>query len=92
MIEPIASDQDENLVRNTFWDIDAKVILAIPLRDDFEDLYALRYEENGIFTVKYTYKLYVQLRDDPRASSSNPGVGENYWKNIWQVECPPKVR
>jgi hypothetical protein len=56
--------------------------LATPLREDFKDYYAWQYEEKGNFTVKSAYELYVRLRDGPTVSSSNPEVGEIFWKSI----------
>jgi hypothetical protein len=92
LIDPVTNSWDENLVRNTFMEMDAEVILATPLREDFEDFYAWQYEENGQFIVKSAYKLYVKLRDGPVQSSSHPEKEEKFWKDIWQLECMPKVK
>ncbi|KAK1618800.1 hypothetical protein QYE76_024317 [Lolium multiflorum] len=62
---------DEALVRNNFWEIDAKTILAMPICEDFEDFLALQYDSKGVFTVKSAYKLYTEIRDGPHATSSN---------------------
>jgi hypothetical protein len=92
LIDPVTNEWDELLIRNTFLEMGAESILATPLRDDFEDFYAWKFEDNGIFTVKSAYKLYVRLHDGPTQSSSSPEREEKYWKQIWQLECPPKVR
>jgi hypothetical protein len=70
LIDPVKNKWDVNLVRNNFWGIDVKAILATPLREDFEDYYAWLFEESGVFAVKAAYKLYVRLRDGSMQSSS----------------------
>jgi hypothetical protein len=44
LICPITGQWDEQLVRDNFWKIDADVILATPIREDFEDFYAWHYD------------------------------------------------
>jgi hypothetical protein len=39
LIDPITENWDEQLVKNIFWEMDAKVILATPIRDEFEDFF-----------------------------------------------------
>lgn len=69
LINPATGQWDEQLVKDTFWKIDADVILATPVREDFEDFIAWHYESKGVFTVKSAYKLYVQDRDGPQQTS-----------------------
>jgi hypothetical protein len=72
--------------------MDANTILAIPIRDDFEDFIAWRYDNKGAFSVKSAYKLYVNTRDGPRATSSNAAPHDQFWKAIWKLPVPPKVQ
>lgn len=44
LINPVMGSWDEELVRDTFWPIDATVVLAIPLYEGFEDQWAWHYE------------------------------------------------
>jgi hypothetical protein len=41
LLDPITGNWDEQLVRNTFWEMDSKVILVTPIRDEFEDFLCL---------------------------------------------------
>jgi hypothetical protein len=72
--------------------IDAKAILATPIRDDFEDFPAWHYDSKGVFTVKSAYKLFVQMRDGPQQSSSAQSNATLQWKKIWKIACPPKIQ
>ncbi|KAM0910182.1 hypothetical protein ACQ4PT_014329 [Festuca glaucescens] len=92
LIDPVTNKWDVNLLRNNFWEIDVKAILATPLREDFEDYYAWLFEESGVFTVKSAYKLHVRLRDGSMQSSSNPELTEKFWKDVWKLECTPKIK
>jgi hypothetical protein len=92
LIDPGTGQWDEQLVRNNFWEMDANTILAIPIRDDFEDFIAWRYDNKGAFSVKSAYKLYVNIRDGPRATSSNAAPHDQFWKAIWKLPVPPKVQ
>jgi hypothetical protein len=92
LIDPITENWDEQLVKNIFWEMDAKVILATPIRDEFEDFYAWQPEEKGVFSVKSAYKLYVRLRDGTNGSTSGRGEENTFWKNVWKLNCPHKVR
>jgi hypothetical protein len=92
LINPITGQWDEALVRDTFMRIDAEVILATPIRDDFEDFAAWHYDSKGLFTVKSAYKLYVQMRDGPKQSSSAQGENTLQWERIWKLPCPPKIQ
>jgi hypothetical protein len=47
-------------VRDTFWDVDTKFILSMPLFDDMEDLPAW---QKGMFSVKSAYALGIKVRD-----------------------------
>jgi hypothetical protein len=59
LISPITGQWDMQLIAENFWKIDADIILATPIREDFEDFFAWHYDSKGIFSVKSAYKLYV---------------------------------
>jgi hypothetical protein len=69
-----------------------KVILAMPIREDFEDFIAWRYDDNDMFTVKSAYKLHVNLKDGPQARSSNAVQNNRFWKAIWKIHVPPRMQ
>ena len=63
LINPITGEWDELLIRDTFWEMDAKVILTMPIRPEFEDFPAWYYDKKGLFSVRSAYKIYVKQRD-----------------------------
>jgi hypothetical protein len=92
LINPITGEWDEELVRQTFMEIDVDTILATPVKEDFEDVVAWQLDSKGVFSVKSAYKVYVTLRDGPQASSSNDGATSLHWQKIWKIECTPKIQ
>jgi hypothetical protein len=92
LISRITGQQDEQLVKDMFWKIDADVILATPIRDDFEDFFAWHFDSKGIFTVKSAYKLFAKKRDGPQQSSSAQDEQSMQWEKIWKLACPPKIK
>jgi hypothetical protein len=63
-----------------------------------EDWPAWHYDSKGLFSVKFAYKLAVQIRDNKLnkdASSSSSGSleqGNFKWHRIWQLKLPNKVK
>jgi hypothetical protein len=53
---------DEQLVKDTFWEEDAKIILSIPLFEDMEDYVAWHPDSKGLFSVKSAYALGIRIR------------------------------
>jgi hypothetical protein len=92
LIDQSTGRWNEPLVKNTFWEDDVKIILATPIRDDFEDYPAWHYDEKGTFSVKSAYRLYVTCRDGLPASTSIESNQEIQWKKIWSLTCQPKVK
>jgi ribonuclease HI len=92
LIEPHSGQWDEELIRDTFWEIDARVILSTPIRDDFEDFPAWHFDSRGLFSVKSAYRVYVRGRDANIASSSLSSDGKSFWTKIWEIPCIPKVK
>jgi hypothetical protein len=92
LIDPISGQWDYDLVKQTFYEVDVETILAIPIREDFEDFVAWQFDSKGIFSVKSAYKVYVRQRDGPQLSTSRGLNGGLQWQNIWKLQCIPKVR
>jgi hypothetical protein len=80
------------LIAKNFWKIDADIILATPIREDFEDFFAWHYDSKGIFSVKSAYKLYVRDRDGPQPSSSGDPAKMIQWEKIWSLPTTPKIK
>jgi hypothetical protein len=92
LLDPVTGGWDEALVRQIFWEVDVKTILATPVQEDFEDYVAWQPDSKGFFSVKSAYKVYIKLRDRPQASSSMTHESSLIWTNIWQLQCMPKVQ
>jgi hypothetical protein len=68
LINPITGQWDEQLVRDTFNEEDASMILGMPLREGTIDLYAWHFDSKGVHSAKQAYKLHRDLlvRDGQR--------------------------
>lgn len=86
---------DEELVRQTFWQVDSK-ILDIPLPNyDMEDFLAWGMSKNFWFSVKSAY--YVEwdhkFGNNLRWSNGQGAMQSvSVWKKVWDLDCPAKVR
>ena len=91
LVDPDTHTWDEILVRDIFHE-EATIILATPLREDFEDFYAWFHDSKGQFSVKSAYRLYVQQRDLERPMASEPIHYGWESKEIWSLPCQPKIQ
>lgn len=86
------------LVRDTFWEEDAEVILSILIGGGMQNWVAWHYDPTGRFSVKSAYKLAVQCRDnmegrDAATSASAGPQGSGFqWHKIWQLRLPNKIK
>jgi hypothetical protein len=98
LINPVTNQWDEELVRGTFHEDDAAVILAIPVQGNREDSIAWHFDKKGCFSVKSAYKFSVANTRDIHGLSSGgtvqcPTMGTAFpWKKIWQFHMPNKVK
>ena len=92
LIDKEAGGWKEDLVRQLFVPLDADIILSIPLSTSWpEDKLIWHYTSNGVFSVKSAYHLLrSKLRRE--APSSSGGVGNSFWKVIWGLDVPPRIR
>jgi hypothetical protein len=89
LIDPNTGDWDEQLVRDTFWEEDAEVILTIPVGEGLPDWLAWHFDSKGLFSVKSAYKLVAQNRDTE--ASQEAGISAEGgsaaspfpWHKIW---------
>ena len=49
LVNPVTGDWDTQLVRDTFWNDDARVILALPVNTARENVLAWHYDKKGCF-------------------------------------------
>jgi ribonuclease HI len=96
LIDPVTGTWDEVLVRDIFWEMDAKLILSIPVRMEQEDFLAWHKENKGVFTVKSAYHVLKDEQDNrcirqEGESSSAGGEEKLKWPLIWKQKYQPKV-
>uniref|UniRef100_A0A453D5L5 Reverse transcriptase zinc-binding domain-containing protein n=1 Tax=Aegilops tauschii subsp. strangulata TaxID=200361 RepID=A0A453D5L5_AEGTS len=101
LISPITGSWDEQLVRDTFWPVDAASILQIPLREGVDDFIAWQFEAKGNHTIKSAYKLHVQLEKNERDGNAGSSTGlpgnldnchDDSWKRLWKLPCPRNIQ
>jgi ribonuclease HI len=95
LINPVSGTWDEQLLRETFWEEDVKIILTLPLVEDAEDFLAWHPDPKGIFSVKSAYSLGVRIRDQRTgadASSSSVSATSFDWKKIWRLKVANKIK
>ena len=73
---------------------EAELIKSIPLSSRLpEDTIVLVATPNGLFTVWSAYRLAMEeSRSSNRGSSSDPSKIHRFWKRLWRLQVPHKVR
>ncbi|KAL5742583.1 hypothetical protein ACOSP7_011960 [Xanthoceras sorbifolium] len=83
---------DLALVRSSFAPIDADCILSLPTSvRSCPDKLMWHHSKDGMYSVKSGYWLAASLARD-EASSSSPSAGSSWWKFLWGLNIPAKVR
>ncbi|KAL5779613.1 hypothetical protein ACOSQ2_010350 [Xanthoceras sorbifolium] len=83
---------DSALVRSSFAPIDADCILSLPTSvRSCPDKLMWHHSKDGMYSVKSGYWLAASLARD-EASSSSPSAGSSWWKFLWSLNIPAKVR
>ncbi|KAL0408285.1 UNVERIFIED_CONTAM: hypothetical protein Sradi_1762900, partial [Sesamum radiatum] len=91
LIYPINRDWNMIKVEELFLPIDREVILNIPVsQSGGDDLIVWHYSTNGIFLVRRAYHLTCEL--DVDVSCSNRRIAQAWWRKLWQVNIPGKVK
>jgi hypothetical protein len=82
---------DSGKLEENFVYPDVVAISSIPIGTFTEDFWAWSLERNGNFPVRSCYKqLSIENQNNDLSSS---GSGSNpYWKVLWKLEVPPKIR
>ncbi|KAK9993500.1 hypothetical protein SO802_023203 [Lithocarpus litseifolius] len=84
---------NEEVVHNLFLPHEADSILAIPL--SFRrplDRIAWKHTPSGMFTTSGAYKLIVSCDSMPNAGSSSVENQKKFWKSLWQLRVPNKIK
>lgn len=98
LINPITGMWDELLVKDTFWERDAEIILSMVTDENSEDWPAWHFNPKGVFTVKSAYKLAVSRREHEKARDASGSNDSDLsqrrfdWKKIWRLPLPNKVK
>ena len=73
---------------------EAELIKSIPLSSCLpEDTIVWAATPNGLFTVRSAYRLAMEeSRSSNRASSSDPSKTRRFWKSLWRLQVPHKMR
>lgn len=58
LLDPATGSWDSQLVRDTFWEEDANLILAIPVHEGMDNKAAWHFDKKGTFSVKSAYKVF----------------------------------
>ncbi|KAL5733341.1 hypothetical protein ACOSQ2_033033 [Xanthoceras sorbifolium] len=83
---------NSELVRSSFAPIDADCILSLPTSmRSCPDKLLWHYSKDGKYSVKSGYWLASSLAQDG-ASSSSSSAGSSWWKFLWGLNIPAKVR
>ncbi|GJN13484.1 hypothetical protein PR202_gb00193 [Eleusine coracana subsp. coracana] len=96
LLDPITGKWDEQLVRDIFWEMDANLILSIPVRMEHDDYIAWHHDPKGLFTVKSAYHVLKDEQDSrtkKQVGESSTGTTSlnNEWSSIWKQQAQPKV-
>ena len=89
---------DADLVKSNFVAHEAEVILSIPISTTLpEDSRVWAGTRNGSFTVRSAYEVAFNLIKEGKkqvflGESSDRSKMKEFWKFIWKLECPNKVK
>ena len=78
---------DEDLLEDIFDERDINLILSIPLQNNSPDSWYWKYEKCGGYSVKTAYR---RIQDSKPGQNSS--VNPCFWKNLWTMKVPPKVK
>jgi hypothetical protein len=97
LIDPIIGNWDHDLVQNLFWEEDAKIILAIPLKPNMDDFLVCHYDKKGIFSVKSAYhvpedKMSLEAQHQEGTSSSGSHISVVDWHRLWSLPVQLKMK
>uniref|UniRef100_A0A8R7QJG2 Reverse transcriptase zinc-binding domain-containing protein n=1 Tax=Triticum urartu TaxID=4572 RepID=A0A8R7QJG2_TRIUA len=95
LINPVTGSWDSELVNEIFWQQDARTILAIPLLEDFEDIWAWHFDDKGRFSVKSAYHMLREKQEQQakrQVGEASDQIEKFKWSEIWKCCCPPKMK
>lgn len=82
-----------DLVQQLFLPHEVSVIMGIPLSERLPfDRITWAHTPSGMFTTSSAYKLLIAYDSAPNAGTSNPESQWRFWKSIWQLCTPNKIK
>ena len=94
LIDPVTGDWDIHFVNQTFWNVDVRRILAIPIPlYEMSDFIAWSPTKNSIFSVRPAYQIEWNFQfGDLTQVNAGPSSPDEKWNLIWSLECPAKIK
>lgn len=93
LINPATHSWDQNLVSQNFLAFEADQIKAIPLCwTDQCDHIIWPDNPDGEYSVKAGYQKLCEEANVTNASSSDPSHQKSFWKKIWKLQVPNKIK
>ena len=85
LIGPYTNSWDTQLVRQTFCQEDANVILSIPIFEHHDDFVAWQFDRKGLFYVRSAYRIHVDLlRRQCQRQTGECSSGREEEKKMWR--------
>jgi hypothetical protein len=90
LIDPTTGTWDQDLTRNLFWEEDANLIFAIPLKQTMDDFLAWHYDKMGLFSMKSAYHVLEDRKSfeaQPQEGASTSGSQNPLidWLRLWKL-------
>lgn len=93
LINHSSKNWNEDLLKEVFYEEEAKVIANIPLSPLLpEDRMIWCGTASGIFTVRSAYHLGKEEQERRAAQCSNGNTGQDVWTTLWAMELPHAVK
>ena len=93
LIQQSSGTWNSTLIDQIFLPSDAELIKSIPLSMRVrDDVVVWSREKNGIYSVRSAYKMLTEAESSPQQSCSDMGEWKKFWKLVWSVRVPHKVR
>lgn len=93
LIDPDTKRWNNGLIDSSFLAHEGQVINSIPLNPHVcSDVLIWSGNSKGLFTVKSAYKIAVSSGDSFCIGSSAVSGDVLFWKNLWKLNIPPKIR
>ncbi|KAF2559970.1 hypothetical protein F2Q68_00013314 [Brassica cretica] len=83
---------DESMVRRTFTNEDAELILKIKPNQGAEDSYKWGLTKDGVYSSKSGYRFFETLQNIVQPQRGLPPIEKKLWSSIWKIKAPSKLK